>query len=199
MATLGEAFMLTGDKEKALNWYRKASKLAEGRYGDLASMRRQLRLICNYLDLPTDILDVVAIPSVAAFLQVPLTKEKGTYSVFDGELSESLPLDFMEQLSSYKIGFAYSSALCLEEILFIEEMQRQQKETNIYLPFEPEEVIQSRTEPGYDAWLSRIQAVTERAEQTEVMTSEGHFGDDSLYGYTARIIGGNALLRAEHL
>jgi class 3 adenylate cyclase/tetratricopeptide (TPR) repeat protein len=199
LATLGEASLLTGDIEKALCWYHKASKLAARRFGDLASMRRQLRMICNRLELPEEIITSVSIPSVAAFLQIPVTSGNVSVPRFDSEIAKSMAAEISRRLSFHEIGFAYSSASCIEEIQFIDAMQCMERETSILLPFSQKEFVGSYLKSHGEDWSARAQKVMDKADQLEVATSEGHFGDSSLFGYVARLIGGYALLRAEHL
>ncbi len=61
---------MLGELAEAKINYRQAASMAAGRYSDLASMKRQLRLICASLDLPEEILDCIPIPKVAAFADI---------------------------------------------------------------------------------------------------------------------------------
>ena len=61
-ATLGEASVLLSERDEALRWYSKAHQQAGNRYGDLASMRRQLRLLAPHTPLAQEMLGVLHVP-----------------------------------------------------------------------------------------------------------------------------------------
>ena len=50
-ATLGEAALIRGEINDAIKWYTQAGRGAVGRYGDLASTRRNARLLFKVMDL----------------------------------------------------------------------------------------------------------------------------------------------------
>src|SRR5665811_51502 len=53
-ATLGEAALIRGELSDAIKWYTAAGRGAAGRYGDLASTRRNARLLFTVMDLEPD-------------------------------------------------------------------------------------------------------------------------------------------------
>ena len=53
-ATLGEAALIRGELSDAIKWYTQAGRGAGGRYGDLASTRRNARLLFTVMDLDPD-------------------------------------------------------------------------------------------------------------------------------------------------
>ena len=59
LATLGEAFLLTGRFDDARDWYGRGAGKAAGVHQDIAVMRRQARLDLEALGQPRDRLDAV--------------------------------------------------------------------------------------------------------------------------------------------
>ena len=66
-ATAGEAHTLLGNLEQAKHSYGAASTLAARNYGDMAAMRRQLRLIASVRPGAAELLSVVHVPRVVTF------------------------------------------------------------------------------------------------------------------------------------
>jgi tetratricopeptide (TPR) repeat protein len=66
-ATLGEAALIRGELSDAIKWYTQAGRGAGGRYGDLASTRRNARLLFKVMDL-----DPGQMQRIESCFQIPL-------------------------------------------------------------------------------------------------------------------------------
>ncbi|WP_170608942.1 adenylate/guanylate cyclase domain-containing protein [Ruegeria arenilitoris] len=199
VATLGETFLLREDYDAAKKLYAKAAQMAKGKFGDLASMRRQLRLIERCVGLPDNFIDVVSIPAVAAFLPVTGASVGNNGPAAGSEEFETLEGRPSAVMLDRDIGFAYCSVSSISEILFLEAMQSRGAETNVVLPFSRDEVADACIGVFGENWIARFHSVVDGADSVEVATREGHYGDGSLYGYARRLAGGYAQLRTRYL
>jgi len=66
-ATLGEAALLLGEDEAAAAHYRAAVSAASQQIGDIASMRRQVRLLGTLLEIPPGVHAALEVPRVVVF------------------------------------------------------------------------------------------------------------------------------------
>ena len=196
LATLAEANLLLGEVAEAKKNYRQAASMAAGRYSDLASMKRQLRLICASLDLPEEILDCIPIPKVAAFAGIFTDAD-----LFISTTGPSMEINAVmtAALKDRDIGFGYSSAVCGLDLAFIAALQQAGRETNIVLALDRTEFRNMRVGPGGEIWIKAFDNATDKATRTIIATREGYRGDDSLFSYATSLIIGLAVLRAKQL
>ena len=66
-ATLGEASLLLGARSEAVQWYETAMKFAANRYGDIASMRGQIKYLSRMLDVDEAVLRTLDVPRIINF------------------------------------------------------------------------------------------------------------------------------------
>ena len=67
LASLAEAFLLLGRQEKAARYYRSARARSARNYSNLASTRRQLKLLDRYMTIDPRVMETLRIPPVVAF------------------------------------------------------------------------------------------------------------------------------------
>jgi class 3 adenylate cyclase/tetratricopeptide (TPR) repeat protein len=196
LATLAEANLLLGEVAEAEKNYRQAASMAAGRYSDLASMKRQLRLICASLDLPEEILHCIPIPKVAALADIFADAD-----LFVSTTGPSMEINAVATaaLKDRDIGFGYSSAACGLDLAFIIALQQAGMETNIVLPFDRTDFRNIRVGPAGEIWIKEFDNATDKATRTIIATREGYRGDDSLFSYATDLIIGLAVLRAKQL
>lgn len=198
-ATVGEACVLLGRRAEACEHYARAAAAAGGNYGDIASMRRQLRLLASTLDLAGDVLEVLKIPRVAAFTGHMIDRPDRRQSRFPPGLEHAVERAIAQALEKTDIGFAYCSAACGADILFIEQMLKRGAEVNIVLPFRREDFVRTSVSFAGSAWVRRFDRVLSRAASVSFGVEEGYLGDDVLHGYASQLIDGMTLLRAQQL
>ena len=73
----------------------------------------------------------------------------------------------------------YSSAACGTDIIFLERWHR--GETHVFLPFAKDKFIQSSVRREGTDWEARFEKVLDQATSVHYVTSEGYYGDDSLF------------------
>ncbi len=75
-ATLGEAALIGGRDEEAVQWYGRATAIAGRRFGNVASTCRQARRICEYLELDWGPLNACfPLPEVVALMPAMLRRQ----------------------------------------------------------------------------------------------------------------------------
>jgi class 3 adenylate cyclase len=203
-ATLGEAALIRGELNDAIKWYTQAGQGAGRRYGDLASTRRNARLLFTVMDLDPDqkqrIEACFHIPRVVVFAGHMIDQPGRLKPRFPDFLAPKIYqkiADTLERLDA-RIGFA--SAACGSDILFLEAMLKRAGEINIILPHFKEDFIKSSVSlvPGSD-WGSRFEAVLEQASQVIIASENRASGNAMVYEYANLLLDGLAILRAKML
>lgn len=198
-ATLGEACLLLDRSADAARWYAEATRLAGERVGDIASMRRQVRLLSEVIDVHRDVLQALDIPKVVAFSGHMIDAPGSTRRRFPPELESRVRARIREALERHGADFGYASAACGADIIFLEEMLARGGEIHVTLPFKRDEFILTSVEFAGAGWTRRFEDVLARATAVTYATSEGYLGDDVLFQYTGDLVNGMALLRAEQM
>ena len=198
-ATVGEACLLLDRQEEAAGWYREAVLLAHDRYGDIATMRRQIKMLSMHIEVHEPIFKALDIPKVVAFtghmIDTPERHPPRFPSIIEGVVKDEIATT----LRRINAGFGYSSAACGADILFIEAMLEREAEVHILIPFRKEDFIQTSVAFAGEHWVKRFEYVMSRATNVHYATEEGYLHDDILFQYTGDLIQGMALFRAGHL
>ena len=127
-ATEGEALLLLGRADEAATAYAQASTLARGAYGDIASMRRQLRLIGT--PAARRLLAFVPAPAVVAFSGHMIDAPDRPQPRFPASLEYEVALALRAQAAAYRSSIGFSQAACGADILFLEAMQDMAMQTH---------------------------------------------------------------------
>ena len=203
-ATLGEAALIRGELSDAIKWYTEAGRGANGRYGDLASTRRNARLLFKVMDLDPDqqqrIESCFKIPRVVVFSGHMIDQPGRPAPRFPNSLAPQVYEQIAEILRRLDAGIGVASAACGSDILFLEAMLKREGEINIILPFLKEEFIKTSVDlvPGTD-WGPRFEAVLEQAAQVIVASENRASGNAMVYEYANLLLDGLAILRAKML
>ena len=172
-ATLGEAALIRGELSDAIKWYTAAGQEAGGRYGDLASTRRNARLLFKVMDLDPDkqqrIESCFPIPRVVVFAGHMIDQPGRPKPRFPNYLAPQVYEQIADTLKRLDARIGAASAACGSDILFLEAMLKRAGEINIILPFIKEEFIKTSVTlvPGSD-WGPRFEAVLAQANQVIV-------------------------------
>ncbi len=198
-ATLGEANLLLKQNDDAARWYACATKLAGNRVGDIASMRRQVRLLGEVLEIDGAVQQALDIPKVVAFTGHMIDRPDSDTSRFPPQLEALVRTQIREALERLGADFGYASAACGGDIIFLEEMLTRGGEIHIALPFRRDEFVDTSVKFAGDDWVTRFEHVLSHATAVTYATNEGYLGDDILFQYTGDLVNGMALLRADQM
>jgi class 3 adenylate cyclase len=198
-ATLGEAALLLGDDEAAADHYAAAVAAARPRIGDIASMRRQVRLLGARIAVPMAVHAALEIPRVAAFTGHMLDAPGRSPPRFPAALEDVVARALDARIEASNIGFAYCSAACGGDLLFIEALLARGAEVHVVLPFEREDFVATSVAFAGEQWTARFDRALARVASVGYGVRERHLGDDSLFAYAGALVHGAAVLHAREL
>lgn len=198
-ATLGEAALLLGDGDAAARHYAAAVTAAGRQVGHVASMRRQLRLLGEALDVPDAVNAALHVPSVLVFTGHMIDAPWRTRPRFPPGLETAVAARIRESIDRLGAGFGYCSAACGGDLLFIEAMLDRGAEVHITLPFDRRDFLATSVAFAGERWIARFQNALLRATSVSHGVRERFLGDEDLYAYSAALIHGSAVLHARQL
>jgi class 3 adenylate cyclase len=198
-ATLGEAALLLGEIDAAASHYANAVTAAGNQVGHVASMRRQLRLLREAIDIPAAVSAAVQVPAVVVFTGHMIDAPGTQPARFPASIEMPLAQRIAERLELLGAGFGYCSAACGADLLFIEAMLARGAEVHITLPFDRGDFIATSVAFAGEAWVDRFEAALQRATSVTFGVRERFLGDDALFAYAASLVHGAAVLRAQQL
>jgi hypothetical protein len=197
-ATMGEARLLLGDVGGAHDALVNAAARHQGDYGALATTRRQLRLVCELMDLDPGVLALLAGPSVIHFCGHRLADED-TDGRFGADLEGPVAERVAEVVRRHPPGYAYGSLAGGADILWAEALLEAGSELHVILPFAREEFIERSVASSGPGWTDRFERCLSAATSVQFATNDAFLGDDVLFRYGTELGMGLALLRARYL
>jgi class 3 adenylate cyclase len=198
-ATRGEAKLLLDDVAGAVESYTQARKLAGDRFGDIASMRRQLVMLQHVRPAASQLLAVVSGPNVVAFSGHMIDAPSRATPRFPAYLEDAVKAQVEREMEDLLPVIAYAQAANGSDMLFCEALLARGQEVNIVLPFGREDYVAQSVAPGGADWLARFDHVLAKASSVTYATDGLYLGDDSLFQHASELIQGLASLRAQSL
>jgi class 3 adenylate cyclase len=196
-ATLGEAALILGDDTESAAHYARASNLANRRFGDLGSTRRQAELLAEYLPgRRAWISEVLKIPPILMYTGPVIDPRTCAIRGLPVALERAIAVDLRGRLAALRPVAAYGSATCGSDILCLEAMREIGSETHIVLPFPAEEYRINRA-PG--DWGERFERALAAADSVTVVSDHRARGSTATFDYANFILMGMARLRAQVL
>ena len=203
-ATLGEASLILEEYSEAFDWYSKAIEVANRRYGDIKSMRRNARLILNKQNCPgiwnNKIEKCLTIPPVIVFLGgntnfnciVGNTHEKSSEEILFNAITE--------KLKSYGPSIGFSSTYCHVDIIFLEAMDRLKRSTQVVLPYD-RDILESdfRLTNQKRHWDKRLEEIINSASNVVVASDVKPDDGNLLAQYVFLLLHGFAEISAKQL
>lgn len=199
LATMGEAHLLLGQKESAIEAYRKAVEPAAKNSWVESSLQQLMLLRDNRMDVPQELFDILRPPTVVVFAGHMIDQPSRSKPRFPPELENVVRKEIDRALTELDARIGYSSAACGSDILFIESMIERGAEVNIFLPFNREDFIETSVSHAGEKWVSRFKRALKSAQMVSTVTEERFLGDDPLFGFAGKIFQGYAFLRAHLL
>lgn len=205
VATLAEALVHLGESEEAARRYQRAAELFQGRWRDLASMRKQAREILGFNGESAGWLDACfTFPSVAVFSGHMIDAPGRSTPRFPSSLELVAREAIRDHLRVIDAGWGYSSAACGGDLLFCECLLEREAKVNLVLPCAVDAFRRQSVRHGGEGWERRFDAVLARATSTLILNSAGGGGSGEGAGpaglvYANRILTGLAALQARSL
>jgi len=207
VATIIEAALVLGDIDKAMRQLNSIAELGKTMsYAELATTRKQLKLLCAAIGQDTKILDKISLPEVI-FFAGHIIAAPGTPGRFPADEEQEILSQISDYFDNNNIGFAFGSLASGADILIAEECIRRGIELHAVLPFVKEDFIEVSVNCSGEGWLERFESVYSKIEKLErsdsgsitYATDGAYLGDDSLFGYCASFAMGLAMVRATNL
>ncbi len=206
LATLGEAYLLLGDAAAARGRYGQAVRLAHAAHaaGDIASMRRQLVLLRDYLPVGDDLLGLFRLGPVVVFAGHGLDRP-GDPVCFpaDPALEAAVRRALKNELDALESMIGYCSPGCGSDILFGELMRQRDAELHVVLPFAEADFAFERLTFGQaerEPWQRRYEELKGQLHVTRhFATTEEFLNDQVLYDFAGTFMQGLALTRANQV
>jgi hypothetical protein len=195
-ATEAEARLLRREVEEARAALERAAARHAGDYGALATTRRQLRLICDFLGVDPSLLSVLAGPGVVHFCGHRIGEQPGS---FPAEAEDKVSARVAEVVALADPGFAYGSLASGADIIWAEALLARGCELHVVLPFAREEFVDWSVAPSGSQWVERFDRCLAAASSVRYATNDAFLGDDVLFRYASEFAMGLALLRARYL
>jgi class 3 adenylate cyclase len=199
LATLAEAALLLGEHEAAEAHYRAAAGIAGRQWGDIASMRRQLKLIARCLPVAESLLAALRQPGIVVFTGHLLDAPGRETPRFPEALEAEVGAQIASRLEAMDAGIGFSSAACGADLLFVEAMLARGAEVHVTLPFDRGDFIATSVAHAGPGWVRRFDAALAAATSVTYGVKERYLGDDALFSHAGKLMLGAAVLRARQL
>jgi class 3 adenylate cyclase len=201
LAVLGEAALILRNWIEAQKWYECAAKKSARRFGDLASTRRNARLLFQHWEAdPTEVENYLRVPPVIVFSGHMIDSPDRVVQRFPASLEPAVAKALSDKICQLKPGVGFASAACGSDILFLEAMLDAGAEISVVLPYNKDEFIRDSVNFLPDSnWGARFEHVLKRAAQLVTASTERldfgsvslEFGNALLFGlatlYAARL------------
>jgi len=198
-ATLGEVGIILNDRDAAFDWYGKAANHAKQNFGDIASMRRQLKLLSKEYGLANELLMHVFNPKVVVFSGHMIDRQNSSPARFPAQIESNVKDAIEKTISENNVGIGYCSAACGSDILFIESMIKIGAEVNVVLPFKREDFVSTSVAFAGPHWIERFDRALSSASSVSYCVQEDYCGDEVIFEHADSLVQGLAILRAEQL
>jgi tetratricopeptide (TPR) repeat protein len=196
LATLGEAYLLTKESEKSIEYYIKARKAAGSDWGKISSVYDQLWLLNHYVPVQKEIMRIFSPPGVVAFVGHMIDHPTRQAARFPASIEKQVKESIVSNLMTINAHIGFCSLACGSDILFAEAMAGLNRELNIFLPFRIPDFIEVSLKFAGESWVERFKALTE-THPVKIISEDSYSGYDPLFNFQSKIIFGSALLRSQ--
>lgn len=197
-ASRAEANLVLGNAAAAQEALAEADRHVKTRLALRAATRKQLRLLCQALNVDPALLQPIAPPSVIHYTG-HMIDPPNLRGRFPPELEPGVAAAVGERLDRLGVGFAYGSLACGSDLLFAEACIARNIELNVVLPFAMDEFKHHSVARGGPGWLERFERALGKARSLTYATESEYLGDEMLFAYGSQLAMGLALLRAHNL
>ena len=208
MASLAEAYVLTGRHEDATNWYLAAVAAARGRgnTGDIVSIRSNLLRLrdAGATEDPVWIADHIGNVLVFAGHMVDAPGRAVPRFPNDPAMIAAVDAAIRAGLDGLNATVGFSSLASGADILFAEAMLARNAEVHVVLPFDRAEFLTESVhfgrpdDPAYGTWAERFECVWAAipAAHRHFATTEPYLKANTLFELVNMFMQGLAVLRA---
>lgn len=195
LATLGEAYLLIKNREKSVEYYVKARKLAGNDWGKVLSVHSQLWLLNHYVAVPKEVLRIFAPPNVIAFAGHMVDAPNRATPRFPPEIEGKVKDAIKGAIRTLNASIGYSSLACGADILFAEAIAEEGGEMHVLMPFNKSDFVNTSLLFAGEHWVTRFEALQQKFPNTFI-THDHYGGNDDLFTLLGKVIFGASILRS---
>jgi hypothetical protein len=195
VATLAEAYLLIKERQRALDTYASARKMAGSDWGPIMSVHRQLWLLNHYIPVAKELLSMFEPPRVAAFVGHMIDHPDRSTPRFPPSIEPAVAAAIRQNIEILKLQVGYCALACGSDILFAEAMAQHGGTVNILLPFDVSDFVEHSVRFAGEHWVERFQNLV-RQFPVSFVTQERYDGDDNLFSLQGKIILGSSILQS---
>ena len=199
LVSLAEAYLLQNKINEAQSYYKEALALDSTAVASLITTRTQALKIATHLDCLDTLKSIFELGTVVFCSGHMIDHPSRPNKRFPPELEEQVKKYIDEVLNNIDAKWSYSSAACGTDILFLECMQARGAETNIILPFDQQDFINTSVEFAGEEWTQRFHKVLDKADNVYQTTTTKFLGDEFLFAHCNDFMRGMATMRARVL
>jgi class 3 adenylate cyclase/tetratricopeptide (TPR) repeat protein len=168
--TIAEALAVLGRREEAEQAYRDALSQGKPKLRDLASTRKQARLLARHLYGRADTYDnSLPLPRVIVFSGHMIDAADRNPPRFPASQEPAVAAALRAELAAVDGGIGFSSAACGADILFLEAMLERGGTIHVVLPWSGEQFVKTSVEFAGGNWRERFDKVLECAASVRVL------------------------------
>jgi len=200
LATLGEAALVLGDDAEARRWYGATLEAGKGLWGELASTRRNARLILHHQRRADALDELLPMPRVVVFSGHMMDRPGRTEPRFPPGAEPAVAKALAERLETLQAGFGYAGAAAGGDLLFHEAMRARGGEVSVVLPYPETEFIEdSVATVAGPRWAERFASALTGAADVMVATGGRFVLGGVLHQYANDLMLGMGVIRAAEL
>ncbi|HRK29574.1 MAG TPA: adenylate/guanylate cyclase domain-containing protein [Tepidisphaeraceae bacterium] len=154
LATLGESELVRGDHARAADWYRQATSAAGRNFGDIASTRRNARILLTTRCQDASVVNTwLPIPRVIVFSGHMIDRASRRTPRFPPSAVEGVVKRFTQWLAN-DVSYAFASAASGADLLFLRSVLQAGGDVHIVLPFNREAFFATSVSQAGEPWAS---------------------------------------------
>ncbi len=196
MATLGEAYLLTKNRDRSVEYYIKARQLAGNDWGKVLSVHSQLWLLNHYVPVPKEVLRIFAPPIVVAFAGHMIDAPNRATPRFPASIEGKIKDSIKSAIRTLHASIGYCSLACGADILFAEAMTEEGGEVHVMMPFSKNDFVNTSLLFAGEQWVTRFEALQQKFPSTFI-TKDNYGANDDLFSLLGKVIFGAAVLRSQ--
>lgn len=195
-ATLGEAYLLTKNRDRSVEYYIKARQSAGNDWGKVLSIHNQLWLLNHYVPVPKEIFRIFAPPVVMAFAGHMVDAPNRATPRFPAVIETKVKDAIKSAIRTLNASIGYCSLACGGDILFAEAMVEEGGEVHILMPFNKSDFTNTSLAFAGEHWVNRFELLQAKYPSTFI-THDHYGGNDDLFSLLGKVIFGAAILRSQ--
>jgi tetratricopeptide (TPR) repeat protein len=196
LATLAEAYLLTKNRDRCVEYYIRARQTAGNDWGKVISVYNQLWLLNHYVPVPKEVLRIFAPPEVVAFAGHMVDSPHRQTPRFPAIIEQRVKDSIKGAIRTLHASIGYCSLASGADILFAEAMAEEGGEVHVLMPFSKSDFINTSLRFAGEVWVNRFDALLSKYP-INFVTKDNYGGNDDLFSLLGKVIFGSAILRSQ--